>query len=208
MNAMADVKVIKTAAETALAHAFREARTRLPGGDAIAAQREAAFDLFAKEGLPHRRIEDWKYTDLRALMREAKPLASPPDAAAKARAKTAGKLLGDVETRRHRLRRRRVRAGIVRSSPRWNAGLTIGSLAAALAAGDPALAAHLGKLAPGERCRRRAQYRVDGRRRGDPHRRRRDHRAAAASGLRRLGKARRDASCARWSWSSRAPASC
>ena len=55
---------------------------------------------FAKTGLPHRRIEEWKYTDLRALMREAKPLAAPPDAAAKARAKTAGALLGDVETRR------------------------------------------------------------------------------------------------------------
>src|ERR1700676_1631248 len=100
MNAMAEVKVIKTAAETALAHAFSEARSRLPGDDAISAQREAAFDVFAKEGLPHRRIEDWKYTDLRALMREAKPLAPPPDAAAKARAKAAVGLVGDVETRR------------------------------------------------------------------------------------------------------------
>ena len=33
-------------------------------------------------------------------MREAKPLAAPPDAAAKARAKKAGAILGDVETRR------------------------------------------------------------------------------------------------------------
>ncbi len=29
-------------------------------------------------GLPHRRIEAWKYTDLRVLMRDAKPLAGPP----------------------------------------------------------------------------------------------------------------------------------
>src|SRR6202050_4134083 len=100
MNVMADVKVMKTAAETALAQAYTQARPSLPGGFAIAAQRAAAFDVFAKEGLPHRRIEDWKYTDLRALMREAKPLAAPPDAAAKARAKTAGALLGDVEARR------------------------------------------------------------------------------------------------------------
>ena len=83
MNAMAEVKVIKTAAETALAHEFAQARARLPGAGAIADQRAAAFDVFAREGLPHRRVEDWKYTDLRALMREAKPLASPPDAAAK-----------------------------------------------------------------------------------------------------------------------------
>jgi Fe-S cluster assembly protein SufD len=142
----ADIKVIKTAAETALAHAFSEARSRLPGGQAIAEQRDAAFDLFAREGLPHRRIEEWKYTDLRALMREAKPLASPPDAAAKARAKTAGKLLGDVETRRLVF----VDGAFVpelSDTAGLERGLTITSLAAALSDNDPALQ-HLGKLAP------------------------------------------------------------
>src|ERR1051326_3398957 len=99
MNTMADLKVIKTDAETALAQADSAVRDRLPGDDAVASQREAAFALFAREGLPHRRIEDWKYTDLRALMREAKPLASPPNADAKARAKRAAAFLGDVETR-------------------------------------------------------------------------------------------------------------
>ena len=96
----AEVAVIKTAAETALAQTFAQARDRLPGDDAIVARRDAAFDVFAKHGLPHRRIEEWKYTDLRALMREAKPLASPPDASAKARAKEAGRLLGDLDARR------------------------------------------------------------------------------------------------------------
>ena len=38
---------IKTAAETGLAQAFTTARPRLPGGAAVAAQRKAAFDLFA-----------------------------------------------------------------------------------------------------------------------------------------------------------------
>mgnify|MGYP001102584191 CR=1 FL=1 len=89
---MAELKVIKTAAETALAQTFAQARAHLPGGEAIAKERAAAFDVFAREGLPHRRIEDWKYTDLRALMRDAKPLAAPPDAQAKARAKRAGAL--------------------------------------------------------------------------------------------------------------------
>src|SRR6202034_4371256 len=100
MNVMAEVKVIKTAAETALAQEFAQARAHLPGGAAVAKQRAAAFELFAKEGLPHRRVEDWKYTDLRALMRDAKPLASPPDAAAKARGKIAGQMLGDIGARR------------------------------------------------------------------------------------------------------------
>ena len=86
----AGVTTIKTAAETELAQVYARARGSLPGDDAVAAQREAAFGVFAKEGLPHRRVEDWKYTDLRALMREAKPLAPPPDAAAKALAKSAG----------------------------------------------------------------------------------------------------------------------
>jgi len=147
MNAMTDVTVIKTAAETGLAQAFVEARSRLPGGGAVDAQRAAAFDLFAKAGLPHRRVEEWKYTDLRALMREAKPLAAAPDAAAKARGKTAGAILGDVESRRLVF----VDGAFVPELSDMAAlepGLTIKSLAAALAEDDPALAAHLGKLAP------------------------------------------------------------
>jgi Fe-S cluster assembly protein SufD len=147
MNAPADVTVMKTAAETALANAYSEARARLPGGDAIAAQRAAAFDIFAKQGLPHRRVEDWKYTDLRALMRDAKPLANPPDAAAKARAGTAGSLLGDVECRRIVF----VDGAFVpelSDTAALEAGLTVGSLAAALADGVSTLAEKLGKLAP------------------------------------------------------------
>jgi Fe-S cluster assembly protein SufD len=144
----AEVAVIKTAAETALAQTFALARDRLPGDDAIAARRDAAFDIFAKEGLPHRRIEEWKYTDLRALMREAKPLASPPDAAAKACAKTAGRMLGDLDARRLVF----VDGAFVAELSDLrdlDAGLTVSSLAKALTDGDRALTARLGKLAPG-----------------------------------------------------------
>jgi Fe-S cluster assembly protein SufD len=148
MDAMTEVKVIKTAAETGLAHAFSQARKKLPGDGAVAAQRDAAFDVFAREGLPHRRVEQWKYTDLRALMRDAKPLASPPGAAIKAAAKAAGKSLGDVETRRlvfvdgAFVPELSETAGLER-------GLTVRSLAGALTDGDPALAGKLGTLAPG-----------------------------------------------------------
>ncbi len=143
----AEVAIIKTAAETALAQAYSQARGRLPGDDAIAAQRAAAFDVFAKEGLPHRRIEEWKYTDLRALMREAKPLASPPDAAAKASAKGAGALLGDLGARRLVF----VDGAFVpelSDVANLSSGLTVRSLADALTDGDPLLTTHLGKLAP------------------------------------------------------------
>src|SRR6266568_1034712 len=50
-------------------------------------QGEAAAARFDTLGLPNRRVEEWKYTDLRALIGEAKPLAGLPDAAAKARGK-------------------------------------------------------------------------------------------------------------------------
>ena len=143
---MAEVKIIKTAAETALADAFDQARARLPGNGAVAARRQAAFDLFARQGLPHRRVEEWKYTDLRALMREAKPLASPPDAAAKARGAAAGTVIGDVEARRLVF----VDGAFVPDLSDLNAlerGLAIGSLAGALADGDAEVAARLGKLA-------------------------------------------------------------
>jgi len=143
----AGVTTIKTAAEAALAQAFAQARETLPGGDAVAAQRDAAFDVFAREGLPHRRVEQWKYTDLRALMRDAKPLASPPDAAVKARAKTAGALLGDLEARRLVFIDGAFVAELSDLAD-LDQGLAVRSLADALADNDPALATHLGKLAP------------------------------------------------------------
>jgi Fe-S cluster assembly protein SufD len=143
----AEVTVVKTAAESALAQTFAQARGRLPGDDAIAARREAAFVVFAKQGLPHRRIEEWKYTDLRALMREAKPLANPPDSAAKARAKDAGRMVSDLDARRLVF----VDGAFVAELSDLHdleAGLVVTSLAQALAAGDPVLGARLGKLAP------------------------------------------------------------
>ncbi len=147
MNVMAEVKVIKTAAETALAHSFAHTRPHLPGGAEIAKERAAAFDVFVREGLPHRRVEEWKYTDLRALMRDAKPLASPPDAQAKARAKSAGALIGDVEARRLVF----VDGAFVpelSDTAALEEGLTVRSLAAALAGDAADLTEHLGKLAP------------------------------------------------------------
>ncbi len=68
----------RTAAETALTEAFTTARAGLPGPGAITKMRDDAFAAFARAGLPNRRIEAWHYTDLRALMREALPMVSPP----------------------------------------------------------------------------------------------------------------------------------
>ncbi len=70
----------RTAAETALAEAFGASKATLPGTPEVAKLREAAFESFSQAGLPHRRIESWHYTDLRALMREALPIAPAPSA--------------------------------------------------------------------------------------------------------------------------------
>jgi Fe-S cluster assembly protein SufD len=94
---MAELTLMKNAAEQQLAAEWAEAKARLPGAAPL---REAAFERFAAAGLPHRRVEEWKYTDLRALMREAKPLASPPDAATFAALKGTDAGLGDLEAQR------------------------------------------------------------------------------------------------------------
>ncbi len=94
---MAEVTLIKNAAEQQLTAEWQEAKTRLPGPARL---REAAFERFAATGLPHRRVEEWKYTDLRVLMREAKPLVPRPDANVFARLKDAGAALGDLDARR------------------------------------------------------------------------------------------------------------
>ncbi|KJC55777.1 Fe-S cluster assembly protein SufD [Bradyrhizobium sp. LTSPM299] len=73
--------VAKTETGRALGDAFALVRDRLPGKGQIADQRRQAFEAYERLGLPHRRIEDWKYTDLRALMREVLPLAPAPDVA-------------------------------------------------------------------------------------------------------------------------------
>jgi Fe-S cluster assembly protein SufD len=139
------VRQMKTTAETGLAASFAAAKGTLPGVGAVAALREAAFGRFEQQGLPHRRVEEWKYTDLRALMRGANPLAGVPDAAAKARVKDAGAALAAVEGRTivfvdgafvPEL------SDLVDLEP----GLAISSMAAALASGDPLVAAHVGQV--------------------------------------------------------------
>jgi Fe-S cluster assembly protein SufD len=73
------VTVMKTAAETAFAEEFDRVYTKLPGGRAVAAVRREAMANFRARGLPHRRVEEWKYTDLRANLKEALPLAVVDD---------------------------------------------------------------------------------------------------------------------------------
>jgi Fe-S cluster assembly protein SufD len=87
-----NLALAKTETGRALGEAFAVARDRLPGAGKVADTRRQAFEAYERAGLPHRRIEDWKYTDLRVLMREVLPLAAAPDQAALTRAAAALKL--------------------------------------------------------------------------------------------------------------------
>jgi Fe-S cluster assembly protein SufD len=87
-----NLALAKTDTGRALSDIFALARDRLPGTGQVAEIRRQAFEAYLRAGLPHRRIEDWKYTDLRALMREVLALADVPDAAALKRAGAALKL--------------------------------------------------------------------------------------------------------------------
>ena len=69
------VAVTRTKAEQAYSEIFEAVAAKLPGGRAVAEARKAAIGAFAGLGFPHRRIEEWKYTDLRSALKEALPPA-------------------------------------------------------------------------------------------------------------------------------------
>lgn len=136
---MSDVTPIRTAAENGLIAAFPAARKELPGNAHIIAMREAAFDRFQAKGLPHRRVEEWKYTDLRAALREALPLAQAPDAAALAAIAgpdgclTKGDPFADLDAHRLVI----VDGHFIPSlSTKGSSGVTINDLASALSSGE------------------------------------------------------------------------
>jgi Fe-S cluster assembly protein SufD len=145
---MADVTPIRTAAETALLDLFPAVKARLPGGARAAGEREKAIGAFAETGLPHRRIEAWKYTDLRALLREAAPLAAAPDAEALAAVQRLTSPLRDVEATRLTV----VDGAFVPALSdvvRLPAGLEVVSYAEALGSDHPLAAVHLGTTLAG-----------------------------------------------------------
>ncbi|WP_449255528.1 Fe-S cluster assembly protein SufD [Bosea sp. (in: a-proteobacteria)] len=84
---MAIVTPLKTAAEQQLVQQYADSKAALPGSPAMRELREQAFAGFEARGLPHRRLESWRYTDLRALLREARPLAGAGAATAAVKAR-------------------------------------------------------------------------------------------------------------------------
>jgi len=69
------VAVMKTKAEQAFSENFAKVADKLPGAGSVGKARREAMRSFAEVGLPHRQIEAWKYTDLRAALQDALPPA-------------------------------------------------------------------------------------------------------------------------------------
>ncbi|MGF1650635.1 MAG: Fe-S cluster assembly protein SufD [Hyphomicrobiaceae bacterium] len=62
------IAIAKSAAEKALAEAFEAHQAEFAGAAPIQAARKAAIGTFTALGLPHRRIEAFKYTDVRSAV--------------------------------------------------------------------------------------------------------------------------------------------
>jgi Fe-S cluster assembly protein SufD len=71
------IRPAATPADRRILDLYARVASLLPGGanPRVRAWRNAAIEAFSLVGLPHRRIEEWKYTDLRTLMPEVHPLA-------------------------------------------------------------------------------------------------------------------------------------
>ena len=79
---MAELTLIRSAAEEAILSRYPDFSATQPwGGAPVARQRQQAFETLKSKGLPTRRVEEWKYTDLRAFMRDLPPIADAPSRA-------------------------------------------------------------------------------------------------------------------------------
>ncbi|MEL7543941.1 MAG: Fe-S cluster assembly protein SufD [Pseudomonadota bacterium] len=76
--------VVRNAAEEGFISTWAEQHDALPGNATVAKVRADAMARFEAHGLPNRRVEEWKYTDLRAAIKEALPLSTEDDAAVQA----------------------------------------------------------------------------------------------------------------------------
>ncbi|MGL4395952.1 MAG: Fe-S cluster assembly protein SufD [Hyphomicrobium sp.] len=88
-----NVAVMKTKAEQALSSLVADRLPKLAGSADVRALRAAAAAEFETAGLPHRRIEEWKYSDLRTLLKDV-PHQSPASDVKAALAQAAARFNG------------------------------------------------------------------------------------------------------------------
>jgi Fe-S cluster assembly protein SufD len=151
---MADVTNLRTPAEAALSTLFEVARMKFPTGVSIA--REEAFRYFEAVGLPSRRVEAFKYTDLRAALKEAAGPAEIPAADVASTAVADAKGFAGIES----VRLTFVNGHLIPEASdlgRVPAGVTITTLNDALTNSDPLL----DRLAPVAQTRENPIYQLN-----------------------------------------------
>ncbi|MCJ2055443.1 SufD family Fe-S cluster assembly protein [Methylobacterium sp. J-048] len=151
---MAEIQNLRTSAETGLSSLFEASRKSFGTEEAIA--REEAFRFFEAAGLPSRRVEAFKYTDLRAAMKEAVPPAEAPSAEAAQTAVASAKGFAGLDAARLTF----VNGHLIRNLSDLDglpAGLTVTPLNDAMGKSD----ARLRLLAPVEQARENPVYQLN-----------------------------------------------
>ena len=134
--------ILRTQAEEDLLRQFQERFS--DSDDPITELRDDAFGAMREVGLPHRRVEEYKYTDLKAAIRSVPDIVARPDLEAARKALADAGTWGTLE--RHRL----VFVDGYYFSELSDAdvsGVSVKGVADALAGGAEA-AARIGKIAP------------------------------------------------------------
>ena len=137
----------QTAAETALLDSYNAQIGELPGNGAVISARDRLVDDLKTNGLPTRRVEAWHYTDLRSLLREAKPLADAPDDGAKSAAEAQARFLDAAGCRQLVFIDGRFVAELSDLAA-LEPSLTLRPLSEALAAVDEPILSQFGRLLP------------------------------------------------------------
>jgi len=130
------VQQFRSKAEQALLDIYEASADGLPGSASIAAMRQSAIRTFSSLGLPHRRIEAWKYTDLRGAIDDVPSLAASTGVSVDAAALEAALGTPIIGVRAYRLvlAEGEFRADLSDVSGLREAGVEFGSLAQALEA--------------------------------------------------------------------------
>ncbi|GEP11337.1 SufB/SufD family protein [Methylobacterium gnaphalii] len=151
---MADITNLRTSAETGLSNLFEAARKSFATEEKIS--REEAFKFFEATGLPSRRVEAFKYTDLRAAIVEAAHPAEVPSAETAKSTVASAKAFAGVEA----VRLTFVNGHLVDALSDLGSlpeGVTVTPLTEALTKGNPLLKA----LGPVEQTRENPIYQLN-----------------------------------------------
>ncbi|GAA0770732.1 Fe-S cluster assembly protein SufD [Roseibium denhamense] len=148
MNANAPIR--NTQAESELIERYEAAKGSLAGSVAVSALRDAAIGQIRDKGLPHRRVEEYKYSDLRAFMNSAAPLAEKANLDAAKAAVAAADTFGDLDRFRIVIANGAFAGDLSDTEALAAEGVTVSSITAALDTEDATLLLASPKTGPND----------------------------------------------------------